>query len=70
MEQQYSSQFNCVCLVLDGTEKAKDVIEAAEAAGAVYVDEDGKCYVLQFPKREVKELYTALAIRRSLRHNG
>jgi len=69
MEQQYSSQFNCACLVLDGTERAEDVLGEARACGATYFDGEDDCYVLQFPNRP-KELYTENAVLRSLHRNG
>ena len=69
MEIQYSSQYNCACVVIDGTETAEAVIELAEREGALYRDGEDECYCIQFPTRP-KKLYKRQAVVRSLKHNG
>ena len=66
MRAEYCEQFSTVCLSLDGTETAQQIIDRAHRDEAVYFDGEDYCLVLQFPGRP-QELYTETAVRRSMR---
>lgn len=68
MRVEYAEQYGCVCLVLDGTETADDVIERAHEDEATFFDGEDECLCLRFPGRP-QELYTELAVRLSLSSN-
>src|ERR1700743_2694315 len=66
MKAKFAEQYGRVCLVIDGTEDADEVIERAHADEATYNDGEDVCLVIRFPDRP-QELYTEDALRRSLR---
>jgi hypothetical protein len=66
---EYCEQFDCMCLVLDKTEDADEVIETAKCEGAIYFDGEKELLCVKFPGRP-QELYSETAIRRSLSSNA
>lgn len=64
MKAEFAEQYNCVCLVLDGTETPNEVITRAHDDEATFDDGEDVCLVLRFPSRP-QELYTESAVRRS-----
>jgi hypothetical protein len=69
MRAEFAEQYGCVCLVLDGNEKADDVIERAYEDEAIFFDGESECLCLRFQGRP-QELYTESAVIRSLGSNA
>jgi len=65
MKAEFADQWNIVCIAVDGTEKADDIIERCIRDEATYDDGEDVLMCVQFPGRP-QELYTQAAVIRSL----